>query len=370
MPQGFLLGPLFFAWSDLVLTLVMLLLVIPLGRRYGQRLARHGFNLDTAFASGARAWVVLGGFVGLCLLMGLIYRLPHLIHPSWLGLLEPGSWLLAKAGAVLIAAMAGPLSTQQSPLKSGRQVHWAMALGVFCVLAVSGLQGWFMRPISPDLIKVRHAADGSILQSTGVTCSAAAFANALRLFGIEASEREAARILGTRDSGTSQAQLLNGARHYGLFAHYVSVRPKHVARMNRPAIVSIDLRVIMHSILVYGHDTLGNLLVIDPISGKGKLTPERYSAQLKVNEGVVLTPSPIPHIGPDSPRFLLQRVRGQLRREGLLTAAGEGYDQALTEAIKAFQRNWQIPDHGHIDAQTWLLLTGPEQGIQSKLSES
>lgn len=366
MLKGFTLGPLFIAWFDLALTALMLAVVIPLGMLYGKRLAARGLNLNTAFEKGPRAWIVIFGFLALCGLIGLTYRLPHLLTPAALGLLEPGSWLVARAGAVFLAAMAAPLAGGSG----GRQVRQAALLGAVCVIAVTGLQGWFLRPIAQKQIWARHARDGSILQSTSVTCTAAAFANALRQFGIEASEAESARVLGTRDSGTSQAQLINGARHYGLFAHYVSVRPEHVARMNRPAIVSVDLRVIMHSILVYGHDPKGNLLVVDPISGKGKLSPQRYLDQLKVREGVVLTDRPLPEVNADSPAFLIRRAQAVLVAEGYLKQANGVYDAAMSAAVSTFQRHWQLPVSGHIDDTTWLLLTGPSEPQSAPIAKA
>lgn len=356
MFKGFYLGPLFLTPFDLLLTFILLALLIPLGHLYGKRLANRGLDLDTAFATGPRAWIVLLGFLGICVIMGVVYRFPYLLTPAQLSVLEPGSWLAAKSGAVFLAAMALPLGGAQR-----QKVLTAAGLGAFCVLAVLGLQGWFLRPISPSEIRVRQARDGSILQSTSVTCSAAAFANALRLFGIEASERESARLLGTRDSGTSQGQLLNGASHYGLFAYYVSVRPEHLVRMNQPAIVSIKLGMILHSILIYGHDAKGNLLTLDPMSGKGKHSPARLLDQLSVQEGVVLTDQPVPQVEPDAPGYLITRAQQILKREGYLTSISHTYDADMISAVEAFQQRWNLPINGRrINAQTWLLLTGPE----------
>lgn len=356
MFHGVVLGPVFLAWSDLGLTLALLVLVIPLGWLYGRRLARQGLDLNSAFETGPRGWILLLGFLGVCLGIGMIYRMPSLFSPEVMGWLEPASWLTAKSGAVFLAAMAVPLGGSQR-----LQVLGVSVLGGFCVLALLGLQGWLLRPVSPSEIYVRQARDGSILQSTSVTCTAVALANALRLFGIEASEAETARILGTRDSGTTQLQLLKGVQAYGLSAHYVSVRPEHLVRMNRPAIVSIDLHVILHSILVYGHDAKGNLLTIDPMAGKGKLTPQQYLGKLKTSEGVVLTDRPLPDVHPESPRFLIEQVQGILHREGYLKDVNGQFDFAMVEALKAFQAHWQLPARGVMDAQTWLLLTGPDQ---------
>ncbi|HEY9840172.1 MAG TPA: peptidoglycan-binding domain-containing protein, partial [Candidatus Obscuribacterales bacterium] len=108
-----------------------------------------------------------------------------------------------------------------------------------------------------------------------------------------------------------------------------------------------------------------NLLIVDPISGKGKLTAKQYSGKLKPAEGVVLTDRPLPEITPDSPLFLLHRVQDILHKEGYLATVSDAYDEAMTEAVKAFQSHWQIPASGHIDTQTWLLLTGPSEPVRT-----
>lgn len=337
MQPGVFLGPLFLPWSELILTAVFVVAVLPLGRLYGRRLAAAGLNLNTAFETGARAWVMLLGFLALCGLLGLVYRLPQLLSPLQLAILEPASWLVAKSAAVFLAAMALELGQGRS-----REVGIAIALATCCVLGVLGVEGWMMRPVDPAKIFARRARDGSILQSTDVTCTAAALANAVRLYGIETTEADSARALGTRASGTNQLQLMRGVAVYGLQAHYVDVSPERLVRMNRPAIVSIDLGVVLHSILVYGHDLRGNLLVIDPMSGQGKMTPARYRQLLAIQRGVVLTREPLP--------------QGAAAEAVLAEGDSKGPD-----ALRAFQQRWQLPADGRLDETTWLLLTGPQQ---------
>jgi len=357
MSNGLMMGPIYFQFQDLWLTLLVLALVFPLGRKYGQTLAKQGLNLDTAFQKGLRKWGFLFGFLALCALIALVYKFPHLLNPWLLGYLEPTTWLVAKSGAFFLAGMAQPLG--QSSKRSDVLVLYFLA--AFSTLGIQGLQGYFLRPIAPHTLFERISSDGSILQSTNVSCTAAALANALRLFEIEASEKEVARILGTRDSGTTQIQLLNGLSRYGLFGYYVSVLPEHFARMQRPALVSIDLFVITHSILALGSDAKGHILIIDPVSGKGKLTAAQFRKKLKEPMGVVLTDKPLPHIDRDAPAFLLKQLQTILVREKYLKTLSLAWDPATENAIKDFQRHWKIPTTGRVDAQTWLMLTGPEQ---------
>jgi hypothetical protein len=357
MANGMMIGPIYIQLQDLWLTSLAFLLIFPLGWQYGYQLARKGLNLDTAFEKGGRKWFFLIGFLGICGLISLIYKFPHLLNPWILGYLEPAAWVAAKGGALFLAGMAYPLA------KGGKKadLYALYGLALIATLGIQGLQGYFLRPIAQNTIFKRISTDGSILQSTNVTCTAAAFANALKLYGIQATEKEVARIFGTRDTGTSQIQLLNGIRHYGLFGHYVSVLPKHLARMNRPAMISIDLHVITHSILAYAYDSLGNILIIDPVSGKGKYTPEHFQKQLKEFSGVVLTNAPLPEVNLESPAFILNHLETILRNEGYLDKSIKLNPSNFKKTIAAFQSKWQIPVTGRVDTQTWLLLTGPEQ---------
>lgn len=359
LDHGLFLGPFYIEYVDILWTLLALALVFPLGIFYGKRLAAQGLNMDTAFQKGARPWVFLFGFLALSGLLAAVYKLPTWFSPYTLAFLEPFSWTLAKSGAVFLAGAAIPLGQA-----SGRRQD-LLAMGVLaliCTLGVQYTQGVFLRPLDLKEIKPRLASDGSILQSTNVTCTAAAFANALQLFGIPATEAETARVLGTRNSGTSIYQLLSRVEPYGLYAHYVSIRPRHVVRMNRPTLVSIQLGPITHSILAYTYspDYIG---VIDPISGKARYNYENYLKKLERPEGVVLTQAPVPQISAGAPRYQIEALQKILQQEGYLTNVNGEWDAATQAAVAQFQQAFELPATGQADTQTWLLLTGPYQGL-------
>ena len=184
----------------------------------------------------------------------------------------------------------------------------------------------------------------------------------MRHFDIEASEQEVARILGTRKTGTTEYQVLNGVKRYGLFGHFVSVKAQHLARIKRPAVVSVMLpQGILHSILVYDADAKGNLEVIDPLAGKGKYVPERYQKMLERPEGVVLTDAPIPTINRRSPRYQIAFLQGALQAEQYLTQISGVWDQDTQSAVKKFQTDYALQATGEVDQLTWLMITGPHQ---------
>ncbi len=359
MTPALSLGPFYIVRLDVILTLLAILIVIPIGWAYGKQLVKQGLDIDNAFQKGARPWLLLFGFLLLCGLIASVYKFPSYFSPHWLAYLETASWVLAKSGALFLAGAAIPLGAAVGKRKD---VVILFALALIASVGVQAFQSAFLRPISQTEIQVRLAQDGSILQSTNSTCSAAALANALRLFQIEASEAEVARILGTRQSGTTQYQLLNGVKHYGLYGHFVPVKASYLARMKRPTIVSVLLpQGIIHSILAYDSDAKGNLLVIDPLAGKGKYAPESYQKKLERPEGMVLTDHPLPEINALSPRFQIEQIQRVLKQEAYLGEVSGSWDAKTIAAVKSFQAAYDLPVSGDVDALTWLMITGPSQ---------
>jgi len=350
---------------DIILIVLALSVLIPLGYLYGKRLVAVGLDIDTAFQKGARPWLFLAGFIGICAAIAMVYKFPAWFSPAWLAYLESASWVMAKSGPLFLAGVAIPLG---AAVGKRRDVVILFTLALLATVGVQAVQSTFLRPISPTEIHVRHAADGSILQSTNSTCTAAALANALRHFDIEASEQEVARILGTRKTGTTEYQVLNGVKRYGLFGHFVSVKAQHLARIKRPAVVSVMLpQGILHSILVYDADAKGNLEVIDPLAGKGKYVPERYQKMLERPEGVVLTDAPIPTINRRSPRYQIAFLQGALQAEQYLTQISGVWDQDTQSAVKKFQTDYALQATGEVDELTWLMITGPHQTRQKSV---
>lgn len=341
-------------------TLMAAAAVAPLGYLYGYQLKKAGFNVDSVFQKGLRGWFFLFGFMVLMGALIICTRYPRLLAPAIMVYFEPLTWVLIQMALLFMGVLAWPLS-------HNKPRFYAWTLLVFALLGMGSIQQlyfYFNRPVDPKSIRVRISTDGVILQSTNVTCTAAALVNALRLFNIQTTEKEGARVLRTRDSGTTDIQLLHGVRQYGIYGYYVPVTPLYMHRLNRPAIISINLLVIWHSILVYGHDAKGNFKIIDPAAGLGVYTPAVYQKKLVQTEGVVLTEHPIPTITADSPAHLLTPLQQILKQEGYLTHVNGLYDEAMTTAIKAFQQQFKLKSTGFVDELTYLLLTGPTQPIR------
>jgi hypothetical protein len=124
------------------------------------------------------------------------------------------------------------------------------------------------KPIYPRLTE-RLADDGSILQSSGSSCAAAAAANIARQFGIRKTEKEMARIFGTTEEGTTRAQACFGMKQLGLSVHVVNGRTS-LAEVRPPAMLYVDAGT-PHAIAFLGMRG-DQAEIIDPLSGR-KLTP-------------------------------------------------------------------------------------------------
>lgn len=364
MLSAIALGPFYFTLGDLLWTGACVLGAWLLGQRYGARLAQQGLSLENVLSTGRRPWLFLVSFLSLCGGVAAVYKLPPgYLHPYWLGVFEPLSWALTKSAPVFLMAMAFGLKPQG---KKQRQELKTLALltGV-ALVGIQAVQSPFVRPIDPKTIQVRKAKDGSVLQSTNVTCTAATLANGLAFYGIETTEAESASRLGTRRSGTALHQVLSGVSHYGMVATAVQATPDQLIRLRRPTVVSVWLMGdILHSILVYGGDAHGNLFIIDPMSGKATYSQKHYLKQAARSYQLVLTPEEVPEIGPHSSKQQLREVQLALHEQGFSTPQDGLWSTELSLAIRQFQRQQGLPEQGRLDPLSWLVLTGPRQGIQ------
>lgn len=273
------------AWS-------CILIALPLGHRYGKRLRQQGKNLQTAY-EGPAAWLILGLFLASLLTLMLGLRFSYLFPVVLGAYLEPLSWGLIQATLAFLALSALPLSTQR------RQGILAVWSGLLAIALVQFAEAWVNQPYPQQQLFDRRARDGSILQSANVTCSAAALANALQELGTPTNEAEAARVLGTRRSGTSDYQLLQGAYTFGLNPQVVQVSAQALQKLltgqstapkdvKSAVIVTVDLFHLRHSVLIDGVDSKGNLLGVDPTAGRVVYTPQRLDQMLLSPRGIQL----------------------------------------------------------------------------------
>lgn len=258
---------------------ICLLAGLPLGYVYGRKMRFQGKYLDSAYA-GWRSWLILGLFLLAMLLLMLAMRLPY-AFPIVIGAyMEPLGWGLIQGTIAFLAASALPLSNQR------RQAMLFIWVGLFAVALIQAAELWVNQPFPQDKLFERRAEDGSILQSSNVTCTAAALANALEGFDYDSSEKEVARILGTRRSGSTDDQVLKGIAAFGLKSRVVPVSAQQLGALDKPVMITVDLHGLRHSVVITGNDAKGNLRGIDPTAGRVVYTPQRLDKLLISQRGI------------------------------------------------------------------------------------
>lgn len=142
--------------------------------------------------------------------------------------------------------------------------------------------GWVMGRPSDLLGTVRP--DGVCLQTSGYSCSAAAAASLLHLYGVAATEREMAELCvtcnaGQREGGTTHSGILRGLRIKLGSARRARVTRPTYETLPQPSMVGIKLSpTLTHSILVL-RVTPTEVSVMDPLYGRGTMRRELFERE-------------------------------------------------------------------------------------------
>ena len=337
-------------------SLAAILVAALLGVAYGRRLAGQGVTAQTVFQGGFRGWVLLGSFIGSCLVLQVISTRPERFSPELTSQLGLAMWGVIKALVAFMAGMAVPLSGGQAR----RYPALVAAVALVGVAFVQKTENFLYAPVYPEVKGGRLALDGTILQTTNVTCTPTALANALRRFGVATDERESARVLGTTRFGTTNDALALGVRRFGLHPYFVAARPETLRRANRPAIVTTFIGVY-HSVALDGTLPDGRFQIIDPLVGRGKYDDKKLKKLLAKDTAVVISDRPARTVDVEAPAHVVRQVQHMLRREGLRPGTSGDYDEYTEDAVSVFQGRYGLAATGRVDEATWLLLTGPDQ---------
>lgn len=338
-----------------IITALGILMGLIAGLKYGKVLKQKSLDVDTAF-QGKRGWVVLSLFIICCAAFAILLKNPQAMTPEVSVGLNYGIWTMVKVIIIFMSFMAIPLSHTKP--KSYPPVLAVFA--VICIISTQMLERYMMAPIYPQLKMDRRGTNGEILQSTGVTCTAAAMANAVTHFGLKITEKESAKLVHTRRFGTTDAELQVGIHQLGLYSYNLTSDPLHLSRINRPAVISIWFGGIAHSIAVYDKDEKGNLIYIDPTSGIVKYSNAVLKKKLiDPKLGVIITKEPLPSINSESPENKIKEIQDILLKEHFLNKITGRFDEAMSNGIKNFQKKFNVKATGMIDDLTYLLLTGP-----------
>jgi predicted double-glycine peptidase len=185
-----------------------------------------------------------------------------------------GKWLL------VIAAFAAGLLSKSSIIRPFSRIFLVPALLMVAFLDF-GVYFLFPRPHGGYIL-----VDSVIGQSSDVTCSPAACATFLRLYGVDASEQQMVEACLTTRSGTSKQGIWRALKMYapkGYEACVVRFRDYH--NLPFPILVNMKLKDsdsfssrypgqwgwkpgVPHTVVLMGQAADGKLLVADPASGK------------------------------------------------------------------------------------------------------
>ncbi len=136
----------------------------------------------------------------------------------------------------------------------------------------------YTRPAAPYLTH-KTALSGAILQTSDVSCCAAAAANILRGYGMAVTEREMAERFGTgRHTGTGVAQVVYGLRGMGIPRQKVTA--DRISAVQPPAILFVDHERVgpeSHAVAYIRRDGTG-FWVIDPLTGPERMSAARLSS--------------------------------------------------------------------------------------------
>ena len=127
----------------------------------------------------------------------------------------------------------------------------------------------FQSPVAHELV-ARRTEDGVILQSSDASCAAATLANVASRFGLQRTEAELARLLGTTSFGSTPGQMRYALAELGIEYRTLNCRTPRLGEVRTPAVLFVDHPSVGsegHAVGYFGR--VGELYEIwDPLVGK------------------------------------------------------------------------------------------------------
>lgn len=259
------------------INVVAVLLAALGGMAYGRRLFARGVRIakdtrggDAPVLAALGLLFIFGNAVFLLLrnLPMLAWYLPVFIDYHWISV----GWMIDLA---IIAFLFSAISTVLALQKS--RLWWVAPLAGLAVL-LAGETAIRNNPLlqPPTLFEARVDADGVVWQSHPCTCAAAAAANIARFYGVDVSEREMVKLLGTTADGTTPAQVYYGMKKLGFGVR--KRRVHNIAELEYPAVLFIRMQQPLdHAVAYIGRNgTMATIL--DPAKGVRIMNDDDVSA--------------------------------------------------------------------------------------------
>jgi hypothetical protein len=207
-------------------------------------------------------------------LFGFIYL--HRAHPDFLML---PVWVMMYEDTVMWNAVFALISFSFAftalRASTEKSVVARLLPGTLAVLLVAIIYTeWATARHIADELTDRVDPDGAILQSSGWSCSPAAAANLMRLYGRTSTERELAALFRTTPSGTMGEWERHGFESLGFVCRSLNVTNRDLGQVVPPAMLGVEVAgrpPIPHSVAFVAWLD-GKALICDPMSGYRLLT--------------------------------------------------------------------------------------------------
>lgn len=329
---------------EIAATLLLGAWLFGLGMRLGKVLLRQGVTANDLFKGKAHfSFIFLVVYVGLLV---LALNLPQwqLLPLEWRVHGMRISWTAMR---ILLLGFCGTAFVV-SWRTAKTQVVAVILIGLLGVGGFSGVEAYVLAPIHASL-ENNLQANGVYKQTSASSCAPAALATVLRLWGIEATESDVARLAGTSRLGTSMPQLIVAARALNMDGLELNSTWEQMQQINRPGILGVwlfdGLRKAPHAVALLALDA-ETATIGDPARGKIYRLNRTQFNQIWRRQYV-------PIFAPMEIRLTPDQASQELARLGFGSASGE-----LSQAIRRFQTAVGVRATGVLDAETVLLISG------------
>ncbi len=334
---------------EFLFTVLLGTLAFLAGLRLGRLLLQKGATAKNLFkGKTSLSLLALGLYVGL-LLLALYVPQIQALPLEWRVSGMRVTWTLIRAILLGFCGLACVVSWQTARL----QVVAVLLLGLIGIGSFTATEVHFLAPIYGSL-ENNLRPNGVFQQTSDSSCAPAALATVLRLWGIDATESEVARLAGTSLLGTSMAQLIVAAQGFGMNGVELAPTWAQMQRMNRPGVLATwlyyDTSKAPHAIALLGMDE-SSVTIADPAFGEIIQVNKRDFLDRYWRDQYV------PIFRANDDRLTPKQLGDYLHRLGYLPTA-VATPAGLVSALRGFQRAVGVAETGKVDRETALLLTG------------
>jgi predicted double-glycine peptidase len=338
-----------FMLLEIFFTVVLGALAFLAGRRLGRLLLQKGATANNLFKGKTSvSLLALGLYIGL-LLLALYVPQIQALPLEWRVSGMRVTWTLIRVILLGFCGVACVVSWQTARL----QVIAVLLLGLIGIGSFTATEVHFLAPIYQSL-ENNLRPNGVFEQTSDSSCAPAALATVLRLWGIDATESEVARLADTSLLGTSMPQLIVAAQGFGMNGVELSPTWAQMRQINRPGVLATwlyyETSKAPHAIALLGMDK-DSVTIADPAFGEiVQVNKREFLDRYWRNQYV-------PIFRANDDRLTPAQMGDYLHRLGYLPTASVA-PAVLTSALQRFQRAVGVSETGKIDRETALLLSG------------